>query len=134
MTNWLLSTYFDPPFLSFIVPVVNSSSPSPTPSNNSRRVDNRTQTVWVGQYENDRRGDLACWLLGGWNGNLKTTTIRSTEAELPGYDGWYNNLDKPDMGAIGEFLLNVIHDNHLIISSRWSSPAEMASCLRGRDV
>ncbi|KAK9695605.1 Ferric reductase like transmembrane component [Popillia japonica] len=88
-----------------ILPVVNSSSPSPTPSNNSRRVDNRTQTVWVGQYENDRRGDLACWLLGGWNGNLKTTTIRSTEAELPGYDGWYNNLDKPDMGAIDGHLL-----------------------------
>ncbi|KAI4457597.1 oxidase/peroxidase [Holotrichia oblita] len=81
------------------------AAPPPTPDSRTPRIDNRTQTPWAGYYQQDQRDHLARWLLSGWNAATNTTTIRSTEAELPGYDGWYNNLDKPDMGAIDGHLL-----------------------------
>lgn len=52
---------------------------------------------WVGTYdEKKNRSGLANWLLRG------TGQYRFDEhVEYEGYDGWYNNLARPDSGAIG---------------------------------
>lgn len=65
-------------------------------------------TDWPGKYTQDRT-ILANWLLSGcWNFDAKQKDkckkIRPTEVEFPGFDGWYNNLARPDSGAIGKFL------------------------------
>lgn len=53
------------------------------------------------------RYQLGDWLLGNFTARNKNVNIRSTDAELPGYDGWYNNIDMPEMGAVGKFLLHI---------------------------
>ncbi|XP_017767878.1 PREDICTED: dual oxidase-like [Nicrophorus vespilloides] len=47
-------------------------------------------------YSGDARNNYALWLLNG---------APDTKVEFPGYDGWYNNLARPDSGAIDKPLL-----------------------------
>ncbi|KRT80163.1 peroxidase, partial [Oryctes borbonicus] len=83
-----------------------TTTPKPPPNPNVELPDPRLGIAWVGNYSrNNQRHRLADWLLGGWTNTDHNIAVASTEAELPGYDGWYNNLDKPDMGAVDGHLL-----------------------------
>ncbi|GLV42469.1 Dual oxidase [Carabus blaptoides fortunei] len=57
---------------------------------------------WAGTYDKEKnRNELADWLLNG-----KTNQYRfDKHVEYEGYDGWYNNLARPDSGAIDRPLL-----------------------------
>ncbi|XP_072402675.1 dual oxidase 2-like [Diabrotica undecimpunctata] len=64
-------------------------------------------TVWPGNYTdgNNRRHIFGDWLLNGnWSDNYTPSGVSKT-VEYPGYDGWYNNLARPDSGAIDRPLL-----------------------------
>lgn len=58
---------------------------------------------WAGTYDDQKnRSELANWLLSG-----KTGQYRFDEhVEYEGYDGWYNNIARPDSGAIGNRRYN----------------------------
>lgn len=53
--------------------------------------------------------DLTDWLFTGcWGGNNNQSNKCSpyrTAIEYPGYDGWYNNVGRPELGAVDTPLL-----------------------------
>lgn len=52
--------------------------------------------------------DLTDWLFtgcGGGNHNLAKCSPYRTAIEYPGYDGWYNNVGRPELGAVDTPLL-----------------------------
>nr|XP_022914641.1 dual oxidase-like [Onthophagus taurus] len=61
---------------------------------------------WRGRYEafdeSKPRNFVALQLL---TGNPDGNSFENKEVELPGYDGFYNNLDQPNLGAIDGHLL-----------------------------
>nr|XP_008200778.1 PREDICTED: dual oxidase 1 [Tribolium castaneum] len=74
----------------------------PTPSYDQKP----SGEYWPGSWDNNSttvRQNLANWLLNGsWN-NPERIPEKSHEYE--GYDGWYNNIAHPDLGAIDRPLL-----------------------------
>lgn len=51
-----------------------------------------------------KRNRLLAWLIEGcWNENNTTCEdpVEPEEVEYEGYDGFYNNLARPDLGAVG---------------------------------
>jgi len=51
-----------------------------------------------------KRNRLLAWLIDGcWNENSSrcSNPVEPEEAEYEGYDGFYNNLARPDLGAVG---------------------------------
>lgn len=72
----------------------------------SDRINKIRSELWVGEYERmkDARHLLGQWLLtGSPPGESKYDVKKNVEYE--GYDGWYNNLARPDLGAIGKSIL-----------------------------
>uniref|UniRef100_A0A1Y1KGZ7 NAD(P)H oxidase (H2O2-forming) n=1 Tax=Photinus pyralis TaxID=7054 RepID=A0A1Y1KGZ7_PHOPY len=62
---------------------------------------------WPGIHSSDRTV-LGDWLLRGcWSKDPSHTckNSRETDVEFEGYDGWYNNFARPDLGAIDGTLL-----------------------------
>lgn len=53
--------------------------------------------TWPGEYGGADRDVLAQWLFDHCNASCS-----KENTEYEGYDGWYNNLARPDSGAIGE--------------------------------
>lgn len=67
---------------------------------------------WPGSWDNQKtRKNLGNWLLTGrWD---STESLPEKEIEYEGYDGWYNNIAQPELGAIGIFKIFVnfsLHD------------------------
>ncbi|XP_063929411.1 dual oxidase 2-like [Zophobas morio] len=63
---------------------------------------------WPGNWNNgnNKRYILGDWLLTGCWGDACTGTMKTEEnVEYEGYDGWYNNMARPDSGAIDRPLL-----------------------------
>lgn len=56
---------------------------------------------WQNSNNIDQKRQLGNWLIFGNQNGFPNYTTRTTEYE--GYDGWYNNLAKPDLGAIGHY-------------------------------
>lgn len=60
-----------------------------------------TKTNWATDGEKDR---LLQWLVDGCWSETHLTCLNVTEpedVEYEGYDGFYNNLARPDLGAVG---------------------------------
>lgn len=72
--------------------------------NISERFINHT---WAADYRTNRN-ILAYWLINNCvsdtsSGCQTPPNTRVNHVEYQGYDGWYNNLARPDSGAIGKY-------------------------------
>jgi hypothetical protein len=64
-------------------------------------TDKPTKIEWATDGEKDR---LLEWLIDGcWNETNLTcpNVVQPEEVEYEGYDGFYNNIARPDLGAVG---------------------------------
>ncbi|CAH1153484.1 unnamed protein product [Phaedon cochleariae] len=89
------------------LPVNNSLRAVQHQVDNTRFMRKPDSTSWPGNYNegNNNRHIFADWLLyGNWSTNL-TPPSETRKVEYEGYDGWYNNLARPDSGAIDKPLL-----------------------------
>lgn len=65
---------------------------------------------WPGLYKDKDtiRNRLADWLLNGnWSDN--SAPPKEEEYEYEGYDGFYNNIAVPDLGAIGKTYFTILN-------------------------
>lgn len=56
---------------------------------------------WPSRYNSSNRINLGDWLIKGCWGSCSYTPLEN-ETEYEGYDGWYNNMARKDLGAIGK--------------------------------
>jgi len=81
----------------------NMTQPTPTKPSSVKDKPNKDQWATDG-----KRNRLLAWLIDGcWNENSLTCEDpkEPEEAEYEGYDGFYNNLARPDLGAVDTPLL-----------------------------
>lgn len=83
-------------------------TPTPTP-------------VWPGKYNNgiNMRQELGLRLLTGCNTRTNDCSYHYEESEIEPYDGFYNNIVKPELGTVGKFC-NHINKLHLNITYQGS--------------
>ncbi|XP_074037846.1 dual oxidase 1 [Leptinotarsa decemlineata] len=84
-----------------------NNNPQPTPRPTSKYESKPTGTDWPGLYNDGRnnRRVLGDWLLyGNWTPSFRPPAD-VPNVEYEGYDGWYNNLARPDSGAIDRPLI-----------------------------
>ncbi|XP_042862256.1 dual oxidase-like [Penaeus japonicus] len=62
--------------------------------------------TWEGQTKGEFR--FLDWLIGGCVVGSNCAGATDHHAEFPGYDGWYNNLAKPNQGAVDTPLLRLL--------------------------
>ncbi|XP_076057532.1 dual oxidase 2-like [Oratosquilla oratoria] len=96
----------------FLLPYFGSCQPLPPPPPPTPSRDDRPRPgLW--QFENvynDRRAfKFLDWLIGGCPVTENSCMLQDTEEpEYPGFDGWYNNLAKPEQGAVDTPLLRLL--------------------------
>ena len=63
--------------------------------------------MWASSEDIEQKEKLVSWLIDGcWteNGNLRKCKEKADQhVEYEGYDGFYNNLAHPELGAVGMY-------------------------------